>query len=42
MLFPEQWQEVRSLHAAGMPIKQIARNKQIAPNTVRRLARSSK
>ncbi|WP_316782981.1 helix-turn-helix domain-containing protein [Streptomyces sasae] len=40
MLSPEQWQEVRRLHAGGMPIKQIARSKQIAPNTVRRVVRS--
>ncbi|MGW4995948.1 helix-turn-helix domain-containing protein [Streptomyces mirabilis] len=40
MLSREQWQEVRRLHAGGMPIKQIARNRQIAPNTVRRLLRS--
>ncbi|MFF7724895.1 helix-turn-helix domain-containing protein [Streptomyces luteogriseus] len=40
MLSPEQWQEVRRLHAEGMPIKQIARSRHIAPNTVRRLIRS--
>ncbi|MCX5055050.1 helix-turn-helix domain-containing protein [Streptomyces sp. NBC_00474] len=40
MLSPEQWQEVRRLHAEGMPIKQIARSRHIAPNTVRRLVRS--
>lgn len=40
MLSPEQWQEVRRLHAEGMPIKQIARSRRIAPNTVRRLVRS--
>ncbi|MGW7104483.1 helix-turn-helix domain-containing protein [Streptomyces sp. NPDC054838] len=34
--------EVRRLRADGMPIKQIARQKQLAPNTVRRLLRSER
>ncbi|MER7690897.1 helix-turn-helix domain-containing protein [Streptomyces sp. NPDC097610] len=40
MLSREKWQEVRRLHTGRMPIKQIARSRQLAPNTVRRLVRS--
>ncbi|MCX4810668.1 hypothetical protein OG601_08540 [Streptomyces sp. NBC_01239] len=39
MFSPDAWREVRRLHAGGMPIKQIARHQQMAPNTVRRLLR---
>ncbi|MBV7652727.1 helix-turn-helix domain-containing protein, partial [Streptomyces albidoflavus] len=39
MLSPDTWREVRRLRARGMPIKQIARHKQMAPNTVRRFLR---
>lgn len=39
MLSPDRWREVRRLRARGMPIKQIARHQQMAPNTVRRLLR---
>ncbi|MGW2785926.1 hypothetical protein ACWC3X_32530 [Streptomyces populi] len=39
MLSPDVWRKVRRLRAEGMPIKQIARHEQMAPNTVRRLLR---
>jgi hypothetical protein len=39
VLSPDTWREVRRLRARGMPIKQIARHKQMAPNTVRRFLR---
>ncbi|MFD8789753.1 helix-turn-helix domain-containing protein [Streptomyces vinaceus] len=41
VLSADVWAEVRRLRAAGTPIKQIARSMGLAPNTVRRLARSA-
>lgn len=40
MLSPEVWAEVRRLHEDGVPIKRIARDEGLAPNTVRRLVRA--
>jgi IS30 family transposase len=36
MLSEDQWSEIRALHRDHVPIKQIARKLNIAPNTVRR------
>ncbi len=40
MLSRDVWAEVRRLHARGVPIKQIARDEGLAPNSVRRLVRA--
>jgi transposase-like protein len=40
MLSSEVWAKVRRLHEDGVPIKRIARDEGLAPNTVRRLVRA--
>lgn len=42
MLSPDVWAEVHRLHEDGVPIKRIAREEGLAPNTVRRLIRADK